>query len=405
MSDPAEESSRSSLERADEIMREADDQNLLDEARRAEMLKKIASYRWLLASTHHRLDTGDHLDFERFFYQKEIYQCPSGDMVVLGSTGNGKSEYLLTSAFAMSILGLKVGYIVDTSQKRNDLTLGRVDPVIHSVPLYAGMLKGAQADRNAEVDSARFKHFGDGSILFIGSRAEGDFYSARLDATIVDEHQLCDQNNLTRLFGRRTGSMFRFSIICGNPKSYGTSDNQNLHWHWLKSDQRQWHVPCPYCGIHQVLGWWSHFIEEEKNEFGAILSVRPKDTERDADGVMEIRPVCTNCQRPMRRISTDGKWIASHPGRKKTGFHLSNLFNPLVGTNELFAEYLTGLSDPQKATAFTNDQLGLPGENAGASITAAMLESVSTGRPAGVAPYRVVPADQIVWRDLAAASV
>jgi hypothetical protein len=178
MSDPAEESSRSSLERADEIMREADDQNLLDEARRAEMLKKIASYRWLLASTHHRLDTGDHLDFERFFYQKEIYQCPSGDMVVLGSTGNGKSEYLLTSAFAMSILGLKVGYIVDTSQKRNDLTLGRVDPVIHSVPLYAGLLKGAQADRNAEVDSARIKHFGDGSILFIGSNSESDFYSA-----------------------------------------------------------------------------------------------------------------------------------------------------------------------------------------------------------------------------------
>jgi hypothetical protein len=53
-----------------------------------------------------------------------------------------------------------------------------------------------------------------------------------------------------------------------------------------------------------------------------------------------------------------------------------------------------------------NDQLGLPYDAMQeASITAAMLESVSTGRPAGVAPYRVVPADQIVWRDLAAASV
>jgi hypothetical protein len=71
------------------------------------------------------------------------------------------------------------------------------------------------------------------------------------------------------------------------------------------------------------------------------------------DGVMEIRPVCTNCQRPMRRICDDGKWIALASRRKKTGFHLSNLFNPLVGTNELFAEYLTGLSDPQKPTAFT----------------------------------------------------
>jgi hypothetical protein len=258
------------------------------------------------------------------------------------------------------------------------------------------MLKAAR-DRSADADSQRFKHFGPGSINFVGSNSDKDFTSYSADATIIDEHQECVLENINRVDGRMSGSPWRYKIICGNPRLIGTEENQNLDWEYQNTDRRQWHVPCAYCGTYQVLGWWSHVIREEKNRQGAIVSITPRDPDYQPGGVLDMRAICTNCNRPMNRLSREGQWLAQNPGHVRHGYQLSNLYNVNVRLDRMFSMYRLALHDPSSMADFVNNWLGLAWNMEGSSITERMLEQASRGDMAGVDPYRFILGSQLLW--------
>lgn len=315
------------------------------------------------------------------------------------------TEFSICDDAAKAACDLRVFHVMDNLAKRDRLVLGRVDPCFAMVSFYAGMLKVAK-NKNRDMDSSRFKHFGDlGSINFVNSNSDSDFSTYRADSAVIDEHQDCDQKNLGKVFHRMTGSDFGFVILMGNPRSMGTAENQNLHWHYLQTDQRQWHVPCPTCGVEQILGWWSHFIEEKKNEHGAIVSMQPRDQTWDPKGYLEFRPVCPLCTQPMYRLAP-GRWIPTNPGAIRRGYQLSSLYNPTAmltgeGTKSLLSFYRRGMHNPNDMSDFVNNQLGMPYNLSGSSITEEMLQAASTGIAADVAPYRFLPASEIRWRDVA----
>jgi len=315
------------------------------------------------------------------------------------------TEYAICDDAAKAAADLRVFHVMDNFVKRDRFVLGRIDPCFAACAFYEGMLRAAR-NKNREMDSARFKHFGDGSINFVGSNSDSDFATYRADAATVDEHQLCELSNLNKIFHRMTGSDYGFVTSMGNPKHAGTKDNQNIHWEFLQTDQRQWHVPCPSCGVYQLLDWWKHFIREEKNEHGAILSTKPRDENWDPDGPLEFRPICPLCQQPMYRLSQEGKWIASAPGRRRRGYQLSALYNPTsmftgTGPKSMLTYYRKGMHNPNELANFINNQLGLPYNTTGSSITHDMLETASTGVAAGVPAYRFIHASEMQWRESA----
>jgi phage terminase large subunit GpA-like protein len=369
------------------------------ELHRRDKLREIAELRWKIATTAHKTERGEFLDFDRWPFLEEIYKDDAMESVLYGAAGWGKSELLICDAAAKATLGLRVFYVLNSMHSRNKMVLGRIDPGFASVPFYKGMLEAAK-NRGAEVDSANFKHFGDGSINFINSNSDSDFFQHRADCVSVDEHQLCNRDNLRKTFHRMTGSDYGFVVNAGNPDIVGTAENQNIDWEYQQSDQRQWHIPCPSCGAFQVLGWWSHLIEEKKNEYGAILEVKVRDPRWDPEGEREPWPVCTNCAEPMPRLSHDGAWRATAPGRRRRGRQLSSLYNPTSNMTKLFGFYRDGLHDPSAMKDFVNNQLGLAYNTSGSSITEDMLEAASTGSAAGVAPYRMVPAGELEWAQL-----
>ena len=369
------------------------------EARRRELMSQIAKYRWQIAQHHHRLETGEKMDFEKYPFQKDIYLDDAIEQVIVGSVQWGKSELLVCTAASMAACGLRVFYVLSKYDKRNKFVAARITPAFREIPLYAAMLKAAK-DRNAEADNASFKHFGPGSINFVGSNSEKDFTTYSCDAAIVDEHMECVLENISRIDSRMSGSPWRFKILVGNPRYVGTEENQNLDFEYQNTDRRQWNVPCPYCGMMQVLGWWSHFVVEEKNKHGAVLSIRPRDEEYVPGNILDMRPICTNCSRPMNRLSRDGQWIAQNPGHPRHGYQLSNLVNVNVRIDKLFDKYRLGLHDPSKMAEFINDHLGLPWTMEGSSISDRMLEQASRGDAAGIEPYRVLPALELAWEAL-----
>lgn len=370
---------------------EADRQEILNTARRVEMMHKIAQYRWWLATNVHELANGEKLDFERWPFQEEMYKSDAQYLVLMGATGWGKSVFLVVDDIARAaIAGFRVIHVLEKTSKRDTFVKKEIDPVLHRVEYYKHLMKAAAKEKAAEADSISVKQIGDGEIIFLGAKEPSDFFTHRGESTTIDEHQLCDQENLRLLFNRRAGTFYRFQVICGNPTTVGSDENHNLHWEYMTSDQRRWHVPCPYCRKMQVLGWWSHFVDEEKNEFGAILSVEPKDKERKGQRSLEIRPICIHCQKPMRRLVKRGQgaWIAMNPGSSKRGYQLSNIYNPDVSMNDLYERYISSLHDPTKMADFWNNQLGEPYASSGTNFTTEMLEQASTGRQAGVPPYQ-----------------
>lgn len=383
---------------ADEVLREYE---------RAEKMAQIAKYRYHIARHHHRLQNGKPLDFERYPYQEEIYQCDAHSLVIVGAVQWGKSEYLLITAAAMAGLGLRVFFVFSKIEKRNKIVADRVDPAFKLVPLYRAMSEGARKERKAEADSTGLKHFGKGGINFVGSNSAKDFTSFSADATFIDEHQECDPENISGVFERMSGSPYRFQIIVGNPRLVGTAENQNLDWQYRQSDQRQWHVPCETCGHLQVLDWWQHFVLEEKNKSGAILSVRPRDLDWDPNGVLDMRPICVHCNRPMNRLSRDGRWAAHNPGHRRRGYQLSNLYNVNVrmgGPDSLFERYMAAQYSPSAMAKFINDQLGLAWSQEGTQITEQMLAQVSKGDLCGIDPYVFQGIEQMEFEPLAEAA-
>jgi phage terminase large subunit GpA-like protein len=386
---------------AAEALAEARQKQLLYEARRMEMMSRVAHYRWQIATMFHRGDKSQPMDLAEdgdWPFLREIFQSDATDLVLVGAAGNGKTEFLFVDMIAKAMLGLRCGYVFDTDKKKDKVVGSRWDPTLHSVGFYRKLMEASKAERSADVDSASFKHIGHGSVNAIGASSDISFTSYRFDAVTVDEHQDCEPENLSKLFDRMTGADWWLRVDAGHPSDPGTEQNKNLDWLFQKSDQRFWNVPCPHCGLYQVMDWWRHFVRVVRNDYGAVLSVKPLDPEWHENAAVEMRPMCIQCHQPMIRLSRHGKWVPRAPGRRARGYSLSNLYNPKSHMNRMYQQYCAALSNPLLLRLFINRQLGLPDRATGQKITEEMLQTASTCQAAGLEPYALVPARTIQWR-------
>jgi phage terminase large subunit GpA-like protein len=392
-------------DRPQEMLDEQERRDTDREQRRAGLAADIARRRWNLAfSGVHRLESGEQLDFDSHPFQIAIYQDPCPDLVLFGSVQWGKSELLICHIMAAAASGQKVMFVCSKQEARERLVKTRIDPPLRKVPQYRRLIARAEA-MGRKTDSQQIKHIGDGSIVFVNSRSKDDFYGQPVDTLVIDEHQLCDLNNLNLAHNRLAGSPWQFVVIAGNPLLKGNADNQNLHYQFMESDQRQWYVPCPWCESPQILDWEANVVKVDRNKAGAIVGAAPQDPDWDPAGPLDMRPLCVekSCRRPMDRLTDKGFWKPSNPGHRRHGFQLSNLYNANTPLWKLFKQYKDSYNSPMRLANFEQNQLGRPFEQEGNSITEAMIAACATGADLGLSPYRVIPADGIEWREQDAA--
>jgi hypothetical protein len=358
--------------------------------------KEIARMRWNTAQFAHRLADGvTKLDFKTHPFQKEIYQDDSMDLIIYGASQWGKSEWIVVDLAVSAMCGFKVLMVTSKKEKQWKFVADRLDPCFRTVDMYRIAMEQA-GKRNATADSMSLKHFGPGSINLVAASSKDNFTSYTVDKAIIDEHQECDMDNVRMVHDRMTGSWFRGLARVGHPSTAGTEQNENLDWLYLNSDRRVWKIPCKTCKKMQVLGWWSHVIEEVRHR-GGILSVRPRDAEYKPGGRLDIRPVCDECSRPMDRLTDMGIWEPQSPGVRRHGYRLSNIVNANVRLDEMLSRYSSARHSANAMQEFWNKQLGLPYDMDGSKINEAMLEACAAGMN-GVKPYRFIPASNFVWR-------
>jgi phage terminase large subunit GpA-like protein len=336
---------------------------------------------------------------ERTPYLVEPMRCASAhepyERVVLWfATQLGKSEVLYNSVMQRIHTDPQDMMMVQpTLQDAQDHSAQRFLPTIMQTPAMHG--KVAVRKSRDESTSWRSRSIQGGfTVFFGGANSAASLASKPLGFAVADEVDKwpADVDNEGPPLGLLEERMSNFSrrklIIASTCSIKGQS---TIESEYLLSDQRKYHVPCPHCGMHQLLLWGA------KTEFGLKWL-------KDAGG--KARPetavyICKHCGGVIEEhCKTDmlagGIWIADAPGAglgKRAGFWLNKLYSPLGWKSwaSLVEEWetcqekrLTGNSAPLKK--FLNSSLAETWEETGTGADHRALAARAEAYDLGMVP-------------------
>ena len=116
--------------------------------------------------------------------------------------------------------------------------------------------------------------------------------------------------------------------------------------------QGRWHVPCPQCGVEQVLKWGG-----KDKPFGIKFNPTPP---YHAYYVCESKG-CIIQHWQLEQMNAQGCWIHAMPlpGREPS-YHISSLNSPFTDWDHIVAKWTEAQGDVDKLKTFVNLQLGEP---------------------------------------------
>ena len=280
--------------------------------------------------------SGDALDFDLFPFQREWYE----DEIVykrfavwMKCTQVGVSEYLVRWAlFFPDTRGDKALYVFPALRQLRDFSDERVKPLVRSDYLRQRVPRDS-------VDNKMLKAVGFGAIYFRGSKNATDLDSIPADILALDEYDDLVQEHIPRAEKRLSGPKSRGLIRRIGVPRY---TDLGIHEQYERSDKRQWLVKCRKCKAELPV----HFYAQDKATHHYV------DTER-------VALVCAKCSTKLQpEWVAEGRWVAEHPDRDYTGYHVSRLIVPSAPIGDIIVESL--LTKPFQVQEFWNSTLGLP---------------------------------------------
>lgn len=280
-------------------------------------------------------------------YSDEFARARDG--VIMKSTQVGVSALMWRwAAHRADVFGDTAIYTFPTDVHVSKFGDERIEPSIEaSEYLTARIPRG-------HVRQKRFKRIGAGFMHLQGAASRVGAQSVAGDVIVFDEYEELDPANLAQMERRLSGALAagrtpRIRRV-GVPRIPG----HGISAAYERSDARKWHVPCPDCGEEQHLT----FTENVRWTLPGDPTVRHHgdDPFTDPDDVDRAWRACRECGAELD--VSDGRWLATNPGGRFPGYHVSRLIVP--GTD--LAEIVR--SSRKTATfeveAFMQNDLGLP---------------------------------------------
>ena len=281
----------------------------------------------------------------------------------------------------------------------------RIKGMIESVPTLAGKISESSRDGS---NSETLKEFPGGVLILAGANSASDLKSEAVRYLFEDEldeypDDVDGQGPADELAEKRTDtySYKRKIYRASTPTEAGRS---KIWKHWLRSDRRRYHVPCPHCDEVQVLKWaqmrWTtrSVYEVTLADSGEIVEVPPGTegaAERDTGELLECWYDCEACSERIDEhhktaMLAAGKWIKENPHSRRAGFHLSALYSPLGWYSWATAveKRLEADKDPTGVLlkAWTNTVLAEPYAGNGESVSDLDLKARAEGYRLGAVP-------------------
>ncbi|MHA1537410.1 MAG: phage terminase large subunit family protein [Alphaproteobacteria bacterium] len=261
----------------------------------------------------------------------------------IGATeaGNNWLGYIIDQAPGPALMVLPT---VETA-KRNSKQ--RIAPLIEETPVLRAKVKDAR--RRDSGNTVLSKEFPGGILIMTGANSAIGLRSMparylfldEVDAYPPDADGEGDPIDLaiqrTRTFARRKIFMVSTPTI---------QNISRIEAAYAESDQRKFWVPCPECGMFQVLKWPN--VRWPKG--------RPADAGYACDGCGVVIP-----ERAKATMLAGGEWRAEAPSDGKTaGFHLSALYSPggWYSWGQAAADFLKAKGSPERLKSWVNLCLG-----------------------------------------------
>ncbi len=323
-------------------------------------LEKIVAlykqYPYFAASFRHRSHKGEKLIIEKNSYLYDIYRDMNPHITIRKSTQSGISEYAYVRSFYRASIGRRILYVFPTFELKNQNVKDRVEKSLTYTPGYS-MHDISGLDKR--FDNLSIKQIGKGVIAYVGSGSEVAFTSYAADDVIIDEYDLCVQDNLAMAEERQSASRDKTTLYIGNPKFVGMGTDREYN----KTDKKLWFLKCPKCRAEFHPDFFEHVVMQDDD--GAWI-IR----DRDYDIGRELRPVC-KCGAVFDRYAP-GHWL-KFAKSDRSGYHISKMFSTLVTLPEMVNRFSEGLTDDVKMQRFYNGDLGLAYTAKGAKIDREMI--------------------------------
>ena len=287
-------------------------------------------------------------------YQRGIMDAISDgsveSVVIMSSSQVGKSE----------ALGNAVGYYIDqdpapimlvmpTERDAEAWSKDRFSPMARDTPCLVGKI----ADPKSRDGSNKILHkrFPGGHLTIVGANAPSGLASRPIRILLCDEvdrypFSAGAEGDPVNLAKKRTVTFWnRKIVLVSTPTIRGLS---RIETAYAESDQRQYWVPCPSCGTHQVLVWgqvrWESAGGEHRPETARYHCVACDAAWSDALRWAAIRK---------------GEWRARTPFRGIAGFHLNEVYSSWVRLEAMVRAFLSARAGGDEAMkTFVNTSLG-----------------------------------------------
>jgi len=276
----------------------------------------------------------------------------------------GISEYAVSYAIhGCDQRRATVLYVFPTDTAVSDFSSARIGPAIEASSYLARVVVDGAGKEKSGADRITLKRIRDNFLYLRGGHVKPNGQAPQLksvdaDIIVLDEWDEMD-GRAPAIARKRLGHS---AIAEERDISTPTYVGRGIHAEYLKSDQREWHVPCPHCGERQPIT-----INQVVTEWDQLE--RPVVWHGMKDG--RAFAACRKCDGELDRLAP-GEWIAGQPGQPVAGFHLSKLFSPTGNLDAIVA----GLQevDETKRRETVNQDLGLPYKPRGANITDVVLD-------------------------------
>lgn len=256
----------------------------------------------------------------------------------------------------------------------------RLSPMFRDTPKLHGLI----ADPKARDSGSTIAHrrFIGGHVSIVGANSPAGLASRPIRYLYLDEVDRFEasagaEGDPVDLAKARTRTFWnRKIVLASSPTIKGSS---RIEAAYLESDQREFHVPCPFCSSPQVLRW--------------------ERVEWPDDDILAAAYRCEYCEKliPHARkawMVSRGRYRAGKPGSTIAGFRLSELNSPWRSWGELAVDSVKAMGNPERRRAFLNTSLcelwDDEGQNSvGVPALMARRELIGSQVPAGVVALSV----------------
>jgi phage terminase large subunit GpA-like protein len=291
-------------------------------------------------------------------FLREIMDCLSSssrvhDIVVKKSSQVGVTELTVNwLGYIMEHSPAPTMVLMPTLEARDSWKVQKLNPLLTDTPIIRDLLGGVRSrDAANRQDLIDFP----GGVLFLAGGNSPNSYAQRSVRYLVLDDldrfpwEIGEEGDVVTLAKGRTKAFPRAKrLFISTPT---VKDASLIDREYLKSDQRQYHVPCPHCHEFQPLEWGGP-DEGYGVKWNASLT--------------EAWYLCRVCHAEIREhqkpaMLAAGRWIAGVPEATIRGYHITALLAPIgLGPSwlQLAQDWKEAVKSPGTLKTFVNTNLG-----------------------------------------------